>query len=291
MREKALLLLSGGIDSPVAGDLMARRGLVILAVHFSLEPITDNAAAVKSRRLAEKLGLSRLFVVIVGPAFAEIAKACDRRLYFVLSKRLMIRIAEAIARREGCAYLVTGESLGQVSSQTLQNLRAIDAASTMVVLRPLIGFDKEETVRVAREIGVPRGGPPRGDAARRRPARAGGARRRPGGKVDIRAGRLNPLRMTYYLLKPCRTATAFISTLKHPRRVALEEAADRLKAAGLAVTDFKVMLLVEGDPELTFYESGKILVKTDSEAAARTAIDRVYDVLGLVDRLAPSATA
>ena len=154
MREKALLLLSGGIDSPVAGHLMTRRGLEILAVHFSLEPITDDAAAVKSRRLAEKLGLSRLFVVTIGPAFAEIAKACDVRLYFVLSKRLMVRIAGGIARREGCAYLVTGESLGQVSSQTLQNLRAIDAASTMVVLRPLIGFDKEETVRLAREIGT-----------------------------------------------------------------------------------------------------------------------------------------
>src|SRR5437867_527446 len=154
MREKALLLLSGGIDSPVAGHLMAGRGLDVLAVHFSLEPITDDAAAVKSRKLAEKLGLSRLFVVTVGAAFAEIANACDRRLYFVISKRLMVRIAEGIARREGCAYLVTGESLGQVSSQTLQNLRAIDAASAMVVLRPLIGFDKEETVRVAREIGT-----------------------------------------------------------------------------------------------------------------------------------------
>jgi len=154
MREKALLLLSGGIDSPVAGHLMARRGLDVLAVHFSLEPITDDAAAVKSRKLAEKLGLSRLFVVTVGASFAEIANACDRRLYFVISKRLMVRIAEGIARREGCAYLVTGESLGQVSSQTLQNLRAIDAAAAMVVLRPLIGFDKEETVRVAREIGT-----------------------------------------------------------------------------------------------------------------------------------------
>ena len=154
MREKALLLLSGGIDSPVAGHLMAGRGLDVLAVHFSLEPITDDAAAVKSRKLAEKLGLSRLFVVTVGPAFTEIANACDRRLYFVISKRLMVRIAEGIARREGCAYLVTGESLGQVSSQTLQNLRAIDGAAAMVVLRPLIGFDKEETVRVAREIGT-----------------------------------------------------------------------------------------------------------------------------------------
>ena len=154
MAGRALLLLSGGIDSPVAGHLVARQGFEVLAVHFSLEPITDDAAAVKSRRLAERLGLPRLFVVTVGPAFAEIARACDRRLYFVLSKRLMVRIAEAIARREGCAYLLTGESLGQVSSQTLQNLRAIDQAATFVVLRPLIGFDKEETVRIAREIGT-----------------------------------------------------------------------------------------------------------------------------------------
>lgn len=154
MAERALLLLSGGIDSPVAGHLIARRGLEVLAVHFSLEPITDDTAAVKSRKLAERLRLSKLFVVTVGPAFAEIAKVCDRRLYFVLSKRLMVRIAEAIAKREGCAYLLTGESLGQVSSQTLPNLRAIDAAARMVVLRPLIGFDKEETVRIAREIGT-----------------------------------------------------------------------------------------------------------------------------------------
>src|SRR2546425_10668967 len=154
MAERALLLLSGGIASPFAGRLMARRGLDVLAVHFSLEPITDDAAAVKSRRLAEKLGMSKLVVVTVGPAFAEIAKTCDLRLYFVLSKRLMVRIAEAIARREGCVYLLTGESLGQVSSQNLQNPRAIDAAPSMVVLRPLIGFDKEETVRIAREIGT-----------------------------------------------------------------------------------------------------------------------------------------
>jgi len=97
--------------------------------------------------------------------------------------------------------------------------------------------------------------------------------------------------MTYYLLKPCRTATAFISTLKRPRRVPLDEAFGKLKGAGLGVTDFKVMLVIEGEPELTLYESGKILVKTDNEAAARTAIDRVYDVLGLVDRLGPSAAA
>src|SRR2546425_13339906 len=129
MAERALLLLSGGIDSPVAGHLMARRGLEVLAVHFSLEPITDDTAAVKSRRLAERLGISKLVVVTVGPAFAEIAKACDLRLYFVLSKRLMVRIAEAIARREGSVYLLTGGSPGPVASQSIPNLRAVDAAA------------------------------------------------------------------------------------------------------------------------------------------------------------------
>ncbi len=97
--------------------------------------------------------------------------------------------------------------------------------------------------------------------------------------------------MTYYLLKPCRTATAFISTLKKPRRFPLEEAARRLAASGLGVTDFKVMLVVAGDPELTFYESGKILVKTDDEAAAKSAIDRVYGVLGLTDPVENPAVA
>ena len=97
--------------------------------------------------------------------------------------------------------------------------------------------------------------------------------------------------MTYYLLKPCRTATAFISTLKKPRRFPLEDAAEKLKAAGFGVADLKVMLVVENDPELTFYESGKILVKTDSETAARSAIDRVYDVLGLAEVLGAAAPA
>lgn len=87
--------------------------------------------------------------------------------------------------------------------------------------------------------------------------------------------------MTYYLLKPCRTATAFISTLKKPRRLDLEAAARQLRSAGLAVTDVKVMLIVESSPELTLYESGKVLVKTDSERQARDAIDRVYRVVGL----------
>lgn len=94
--------------------------------------------------------------------------------------------------------------------------------------------------------------------------------------------------MTYYLLKPCRTATAFISTLKKPARVDLAQAAGRLRNRGWTVHDVKVMLIVEGEPELTLYESGKVLVKTDDEARAREAIDRVYRTIGLA---APVAAA
>jgi hypothetical protein len=95
--------------------------------------------------------------------------------------------------------------------------------------------------------------------------------------------------MTYYLLKPCRTATAFISTLRRPARVDLAEAASRLERAGRRVNDVKVMLIVEGEPELTLYESGKVLVKTDDEVAARRAIDRVYETIGLPLESRPTA--
>ncbi len=94
--------------------------------------------------------------------------------------------------------------------------------------------------------------------------------------------------MTYYLMKPCRTATAFVSTLKKPQRVDLGHAADRLRTAGWAVNDVKVMLILGGDPELTLYESGKILVKTDDPERARSAIDRVYGAIGVVAPAVPS---
>ncbi|TLZ80705.1 MAG: hypothetical protein E6K07_00060 [Methanobacteriota archaeon] len=94
--------------------------------------------------------------------------------------------------------------------------------------------------------------------------------------------------MSYYLLKPCRTATAFISTLKKSRRVDLTEAAERLRSRGWRVSDVKVMLILEGEPELTLYESGKILAKTDDEKAAREAIDRVYGAIEPVAPLAPA---
>ncbi len=154
MATKAILLLSGGFDSPVAGALMARQGYDIVAAHFSLEPITDDGSSVKSRKLVEILGFPTLFVIRVGEAFAEVAHACHRRFYFVLTKRLMVRLADAIADREKAGVLLTGENLGQVSSQTLTNLRAIDAAARRPVLRPLIGLDKQEIMDRAKAIGT-----------------------------------------------------------------------------------------------------------------------------------------
>ncbi len=151
---KAVLLLSGGFDSPVAGHLMARQGYEIAAAHFSLEPITDGGSTVKARKLVEILAIPTLYVVRVGEAFAEVAHACHRRFYFVLTKRLMVRLADAIADREGADVLLTGENLGQVSSQTLMNLRAIDAAARHPVLRPLIGLDKQEIMDRAKAIGT-----------------------------------------------------------------------------------------------------------------------------------------
>jgi len=151
---RGVLLLSGGFDSPVAGHLMARQGLDLVAAHFSLEPITDAASSAKARTLCGLLGLPTLYVVRVGEAFAEVAHLCDRRLYFVLTKRLMVRLADTLADRESADVLVTGENLGQVSSQTLANLRVIDAAARHPVLRPLFGFDKQEIVDRAKVIGT-----------------------------------------------------------------------------------------------------------------------------------------
>lgn len=154
MSRRAVLLLSGGFDSPVAGHLMARQGFDLIAAHFSLEPITDEGSSIKSRKLVEILGFPTLYVVRVGEAFAEVAHACHRRFYFVLTKRLMVRLADALADRETADVLVTGENLGQVSSQTLMNLRAIDAAARHPVLRPLIGMDKQEIMDRAKAIGT-----------------------------------------------------------------------------------------------------------------------------------------
>ncbi|MFQ5838399.1 MAG: tRNA sulfurtransferase [Thermoplasmata archaeon] len=153
-RAKGILLLSGGIDSPVAGHLMAQKGIEVIALHFSLEPFTDRAPEEKALRIVDILGFPRLYICRIGDALAEIARNCRHRFYFVLSKRLMYRLAETLALQEGAASLITGESLGQVSSQTLSNLRAIDASVEVSVVRPLIGWDKVDIMETARRIGT-----------------------------------------------------------------------------------------------------------------------------------------
>ncbi|HVM45705.1 MAG TPA: hypothetical protein VM582_07190 [Candidatus Thermoplasmatota archaeon] len=151
---RALLLLSGGFDSVVAGKLLQEQGVKLEAVHFSLEPFTDDAAERKAARLAAHLGVPRLHVVAAGPLFSELTQKADQRLYFVLSKRLMARVAGELAPRLGCEAIATGENIGQVSSQTLPNLASIDRASPLPVLRPLLAYDKVDIVDLAREIGT-----------------------------------------------------------------------------------------------------------------------------------------
>ena len=151
---RGLLLLSGGFDSAVAGQMMLERGFEVAAVHFSQEPFTDSSPEDKSRTLSEKLGFTPFTVVNLGQQFSLLADQCTHRYFFVLSKRLMLRVATGIARKQGYDSLITGENLGQVSSQTLDNLAVIDAATTLPVLRPLLGMDKNEIIARTIKLGT-----------------------------------------------------------------------------------------------------------------------------------------
>lgn len=155
---RALLLLSGGIDSPVAGYMMAKRGLEIAAVHFASPPYTSDRALQKVVDLAGKLtaytGRIHLFIVPFTKLQEELAQRCPEDFFTILMRRCMMRIAERIAVRNGCGALITGESLGQVASQTMQAIGCTNAVTALPVLRPLIGFDKEEIIAVGRRLGT-----------------------------------------------------------------------------------------------------------------------------------------
>jgi len=152
-KPKGLLLLSGGIDSPVAAYLVGRKAELI-ALHFSNEKITGKESIEKSKQLCRVLGIKKFIVIDISDQLAEIASKCKHAYYFVLMRRIMYRIAERIAKQEQCDFIATGESLGQVSSQTLANLVAISQATNMPIVRPLLGFDKEETIKIAKQIGT-----------------------------------------------------------------------------------------------------------------------------------------
>ncbi len=202
---KALLMLSGGIDSPVAGYMMAKRGLQVASVHFESPPYTSERARQKVISLSELIspyiGRHRLYIVpftkvqeelhsrckseyftvvmrrymlkiaerlaqhegaaavVTGESIAQVASQtlqsrCKSEYFTVVMRRYMLKIAERLAQHEGAAAVVTGESIAQVASQTLQAIACTDAAINMPILRPLIGMDKEEIVRIARKIGT-----------------------------------------------------------------------------------------------------------------------------------------
>ncbi len=153
---KAMLLISGGIDSPVAGYMMAKRGLELQAIHFVSPPYTSDRAREKVESLCAKMGeyCGRIHFYCV--PFTKIQEAlrdhCAEELFTLLMRRLMMEIAQHFADKEGAQALVTGESLGQVASQTLSALACTDAVCRMPVLRPLIGMDKSEIVEISRKI-------------------------------------------------------------------------------------------------------------------------------------------
>lgn len=155
---KAAVLISGGIDSPVAAWQMARRGLELTAVHFASPPYTSERAEQKVVDLLEQVGQwsgrIRMFTMPFAHIQEEIRDKCPEELFTLLMRRFMMRIAERVARREGCEALITGESLGQVASQTLQAICCTDAVVSMPVFRPLIGSDKADIVATARRIGT-----------------------------------------------------------------------------------------------------------------------------------------
>jgi tRNA uracil 4-sulfurtransferase len=153
---KAAILISGGIDSPVAAWMMARRGVELTAVHFASPPYTSERAEQKVRDLLAKVGAyagrMMMFTVPFAKVQEQIMANCPEELFTIIMRRMMMRCAEKIAQSEGCGALITGESLGQVASQTLEAIVCTDAVANMPVFRPLIGMDKREIVDCANQI-------------------------------------------------------------------------------------------------------------------------------------------
>lgn len=155
---KAMLLISGGIDSPVAGYMIAKRGVMLDAIHFYSYPYTSERARDKvvelTRLVARYAGRINLYLVPFTDIQLTIYDKCPSTETTVLMRRLMMKIAERVARNTGSLALITGESIGQVASQTIESLCVTDDAVSMPVFRPLIGFDKEEIVEKAQKIGT-----------------------------------------------------------------------------------------------------------------------------------------
>ncbi|MBQ3566452.1 MAG: tRNA 4-thiouridine(8) synthase ThiI [Oscillospiraceae bacterium] len=152
----AMLLLSGGIDSPVAGYMMAKRGVHISAIHYISPPYTSDRARLKVEQLCEKItpycGSIAFFCVPFTKIQEEIKNNCPEEFFTIIMRRLMMKIAQKICEREKCLALITGESVGQVASQTMNALMCTDAVCEIPVFRPLIGMDKTEIIEISRKI-------------------------------------------------------------------------------------------------------------------------------------------
>ena len=155
---QAMLLLSGGIDSPVAGYMIAKRGVKIDAVYFHAPPYTSERAKQKvvdlAKLVARYSGPIRLHVVNFTDIQLYIYEKCPHEELTIIMRRYMMKLAEMFAKEDGCLGLITGESIGQVASQTMQSLAATNEVCTMPVFRPLIGFDKQEIVDISEKIGT-----------------------------------------------------------------------------------------------------------------------------------------
>lgn len=155
---KALLLLSGGIDSPVAGYLTMKRGVEIEAIHFASPPYTSSAAKEKVLSLASKIsgyqGQIKVHVIPFTKTQLAIYENCEESYAITIMRRMMVRIAERVASSNHCLALVTGESVGQVASQTLESMQTINEVTRMPILRPVVTYDKIEIIDLARKIGT-----------------------------------------------------------------------------------------------------------------------------------------
>ncbi|MBQ2668706.1 MAG: tRNA 4-thiouridine(8) synthase ThiI [Clostridia bacterium] len=153
---KAAILISGGLDSPVAAWMMAKRGVELTAIHFASPPYTSERAHEKVvsllKKVGEYAGRMEMITVPFTKIQEEIRDHCPEELATVIMRRFMMRAAERIAREKECSALITGESLGQVASQTIQAIACTDAAANMPIFRPLIGSDKSEIVAIAHRI-------------------------------------------------------------------------------------------------------------------------------------------
>lgn len=153
---RAAVLISGGIDSPVAAWMMAKRGVELIAIHFASPPYTSPRAENKVVSLLEKVSNFSGKIEMITVPFTEIQekikKNCAEDFFTIIMRRMMMRIAQKIAKKYRCSALITGESLGQVASQTMSAIVCTDDAANLPIFRPLIGFDKEEIVSIARKI-------------------------------------------------------------------------------------------------------------------------------------------